>query len=269
MESEETRWVLPNLNSALKWCKVRNEHGLCCTLDILGENITSQKQAEQTKELIIDCAQVLDEMGLDAAIAVKLTNLGVMFNKNLAKKHLLEVFKETIDLNPNIELDMEGKPLVDFTMKTALECAENGYFVTLALQVYLDRTPDDIRNAIGHDITVRLVKGAYMGDTNDFQDIQKRFKLCFNTLLGTGKHFSIGTHDPELIEWVKDKVGDQKDLFEIGFLKGLDEKTKINLVNDGWAVTEYVPFGKDNKAYIKRRMNYVNRLELIGRKPML
>jgi proline dehydrogenase len=234
---------------------------------MLGEDITSEKRVEQTVESILHCAQVLDEMDLDAAIAVKLTNLGVAINKNLAKKHLLRIFNETTDLNTNIEIDIEGTPLIDFTLKIALECAEKGYHVTLALQAYLNRTIEDIKIAIENDITVRLVKGAYLGDTNNFKEIQGKFKTCFDILFGSGKHFSVGTHDPELVEWIKDKARDQMDLIEFGFLKGIADETKLNLVNDGWAVVEYVPYGIDSKAYITRRMRYLKSLKGEGRKP--
>lgn len=264
---DETRWALPDLNSALEWCKKRNDQGICCTIDILGEDISSEKRVEQTVESMFHCAQVLDKMDLDAAIAVKLTNLGVTINKTLAKKHLLRIFKETTDLNPNIEIDMEGTPLVDFTIETALECAEKNYHVTLALQAYLDRTIDDIKTVIENDVTVRLVKGAYIGDTNEFREIQNKFKACINRLFEFGNHFSAGTHDPELLKWITDKARNKMDLIEFGFLKGLAEETMLNLVNEGWAVVEYVPYGTDSKAYITRRLRYLKNLEKEGRKP--
>ena len=264
---DDSRWALPDLNSALKWCKDRNAQGICCTLDVLGEDISSEKHAEQTTETILYCSQVLNELDLDAAVSVKLSNLGVTNNKNSAKKHLLRILKETIDLNPNIEIDMEGTPLIDFTLQVALECAKENYYVTLALQAYLDRTIEDIETALDNDISIRLVKGAYIGDTNDFREIQDKFKTCFRTLFESDKHFSVGTHDLELIEWIKEIAKEQNDLFEFGFLMGLADETKLNLVHDGWAVVEYVPYGIDTKAYVTRRMRYLKTLENNGRKP--
>jgi hypothetical protein len=48
-------------------------------------------------------------------------------------------------------------------------------------------------------IRVRLVKGAYAGDTQDFEDIQTRFKNLMRVLADSEQDFCIGTHDPELI----------------------------------------------------------------------
>ena len=171
-------------------------------------------------------------------------------------------------MNVNIEIDMEGTPLVEYTINTALECANMGYHVSLALQAYLNRTMDDIKKVIEHDMTVRLVKGAYLGDTDDFVKIQNRFKRLTKLLIENGKHFAIGTHDPELIGWLMNNADNSKDIIEIGFLKGLGNETKLGLVRDGWAVCEYVPFGTDSRAYITRRVRYLKELERQERKPV-
>ena len=109
-----------------------------------------------------------------------------------------------------------------------------------------------------------------MGDTADFGKIQDMFKSCFNHLLDSDRYFSVGTHDPELFEWVKEQAEEQeqKDLFEFGFLKGLADEAKLELVSDGWQVSEYVPFGKDSKAYVKRRERYLKTLAAVGRTPV-
>jgi proline dehydrogenase len=268
MEQESFRWVLPDLNSALSWCKDRNNQGICCTLDVLGEDINTESEIEYSVESILNCARTLDNQNLDAAIAIKLTGLGALTDKKLAKRNISKLFNETSELRTNLELDMEGKPLVEFTIEIAFALVESGFPVTLALQAYLDRTPQDIKNAIDKDITIRLVKGAYMGDTDDFEKIQEMFKNCFNLLFDGNHFFSVSTHDPELLRWVKEKADGQKDIFEFGFLKGLADETKLELVKDGWQVSEYVPFGLDSTAYVMRRKRYLKTLAAVGRTPL-
>jgi proline dehydrogenase len=271
MNFESFRWSLPDQETALDWCRKRNKHGICCTLDILGEDVRSPKAAGIAIDAIISCAQEISKQDLDATLAVKLTSLGALFDKELVKKNIQQIYHETERLGVNIELDMEGTPLVEYTLQTALDLAERGYYVTLALQAYLDRTIDYIKTVIDKEISVRLVKGAYMGDTTDFEKIQDMFKSCFRLLLDSDRYFSVGTHDPELFEWVKSQAreNEQKDLFEFGFLKGLADETKLELVSDGWQVSEYVPFGKDSKAYVKRRLRYLEGLHRLGRSPLL
>ena len=54
---------------------------------------------------------------------------------------------------------------------------------------------------------------------------------------------SAATHDPEIIEWLKDKMRSRKNTIEFGFLKGLADRTKSELSEEGWKVAEYVPYG--------------------------
>jgi len=265
MRPDPFRWVLPDLNSALTWCKTRNDQGICCTLDVLGEDVKTEEQISQSIASILDCARILEENQLDAAIAIKPTSLGAIIDKTLARENIFKIYSETEEYNINLELDMEGTPLVEFTRETAKALAAEGYYVTLALQAYLDRTPDDIKTVLEQDITIRLVKGAYMGDTTDFGKIQEMYKNCFNALLAADQYFSVCTHDPEIIGWIMEQTNGQKEVFEFGFLKGLADETKLDLVKDGWQVSEYVPFGMDSKAYIMRRERYLKMLEAAGR----
>jgi proline dehydrogenase len=86
-------------------------------------------------------------------------------------------------------------------------------------------------------------------------------------LSATGIPFSIGTHDPGFLNWARTELADDKSSLEFGFLKGMSDETKISLVSDGWAVAEYVPFGRDANGYISRRLRYLRMLERLGRSP--
>ena len=148
MVSIEPLWVLPDIKSALAWCKARNKKGICCTLDVLGEDIKTEKQVEYSVESILNCARVLDQSGLDAGLAIKPSSLGAITDRKMAKRNIFQIFKETNDLNVNLEIDMEGTPLVDYTIELARALANKGYYVTLALQAYLHRTEKDIKTAL-------------------------------------------------------------------------------------------------------------------------
>jgi proline dehydrogenase len=140
--------------------------------------------------------------------------------------------------------------------------------VTLALQAYLDRTSTDIKKVIEKGINVRLVKGAYFGDTSNFVEIQSRFRKLVTILSESDVEFCVGTQDPELIEWVRGELINKSDKFEFGLLKGLGDKTKHLLVNEGWNVSEYVPFGSEISAYEMRRERYLKELYELGRLPV-
>jgi len=115
---------------------------------------------------------------------------------------------------------------------------------------------------------VRLVKGAYIGDHNDFATIQSKMQQYTEKLLSKQTLFSIGTHDPELIGWLKNRITKQKNLVEFGFLKGLADHTKIEMVSQGYQIAEYVPFDPEGDAYIMRRERYLDTLKQLSRSPV-
>ena len=264
----EDRWALTTWQDALKWCKDRNKENIRCTIDALGEDVNSNEQVINTVDNYIENAKTVRSKKIDASFALKLTALGANIDQKYCKQNLLKIYEEVNNkLSVGLEIDMEGTPFVDFTIETVLECANQKYPVTLALQAYLDRTMDDMNRAIENGIKVRLVKGAYFGNTEDFTEIQSRFRKLVEVLLESNVDFCIGTHDPELIEWVRGHCIENIDQIEFGLLKGLGDKTKLMLVNEGWKVSEYVPFGTEVEAYKFRRERYLKDLNDLGRLP--
>ena len=66
-----------------------------------------------------------------------------------------------------------------------------------------------------------------------------------------------GTHDDELIKWIRAYTSEQnipKDRFEIQMLYGLRENTMVNLTKLGYNARVYVPFGTDWFPYFSRRL---------------
>jgi len=76
-------------------------------------------------------------------------------------------------------------------------------------------------------------------------------------LLTSGIHHGIATHDDKIIEETKKfakQCGIAKDRFEFQMLLGIRPKFQQKLVNDGWKVRVYVPFGKSWLPYTYRRL---------------
>ena len=264
----EERWSLPNLQSAVRWCEERNAQGLRCILDVLGEYAKDKKQALRSVEAYLSCVRAIEEYSLDPSLALKLTSIGATFDLALCRKNVNTIANETASRNVGFEIDMEGRGLVSYTLDIALQCAQESVPPTLALQAYLDRTPSDLQKVIEHKIKPRIVKGTYVGDTVKFEDVQERFKALVEISIASGEPFSVGTHDPELIGWLKRKMENERDMMEFGFLKGLSDAAKTDLANAGWRVAEYVPFGSNKLAYEGRRLKYLRELDDLGRVPL-
>ena len=268
MAEFQERWSLPNLQSTVQWCLDRNLQGIRCIIDALGKYARDENQALKSVDAYISCIRAIKEHSLNASLTLKLTSIGATFDQALCRKNVQTIVNETSHHQVGFEIDMEGRNLVSYTLDIAMLYAQECEPLTLALQAYLNRTPHDLRQAIERKIRPRIVKGAYVGDTTEFKDIQERFKTLVEISVAKGGPFSVGTHDPELIGWLEREMENEKDQIELGFLKGLSDATKIDLANSGWNVAEYVPFGSSRSAYEARRLKYLRELHGLRRSPM-
>ena len=266
MNELDSRWALPDLQSAVAWCSRRNTQNIRCVIDVLGEYAREESQAAGSVEAYLAAAKAISNCRLASSLTVKLSALGALFDQERCRKNVGTIAREAARRGVGFEIDMEGQSLITYTIDVAAACAKKRR-VSLALQAYLDRSRDDVLRASESGITVRIVKGAYTGSTTDFADIQKRFKQLSKILCATATFFTVGTHNPDLIEWMTAKMEGKKDLIEFGFLKGLADRTKVTMAQEGWLVSEYVPFGENRTAYEARRRKYLKELESLGRIP--
>jgi proline dehydrogenase len=260
------RWALPNQDAALKWCANRNELGIRCTLDILGHISREEVQAKSSYDAYIDLTKEIVRRKLNASLSVKISTLGGTVNREMTKQFVGQLGDKCHKMGVEIELDMEGQRMVDLTLLLAEERARAGQPITVALQAYLNRTPRDVERMMDAGVKVRLVKGAYSGDLSDFNMIAEVYKDLVELLISYDRPFGVATHDPDVLEWVKNRIRD-KEILEFGFLMGLADTTKERLVAEGWKVAEYVPFGSNREGYEARRKIYLKKLDELGRLP--
>jgi len=264
---ERRRWILPDLASALDWTGERNARKVRCTLALTREYARTAEEARAGADGDLACIRGISSAGARASLSVKPSALGSLFDPETCRAHLLGITREARTSNIPLEIDMEGKGTVDLTLAAASACRREYPRVTVALQSYLDRTPGDLRRMVSEGIRVRLVKGAYLGDTADPGEIRRRTDDDARILKELGAPFSLGTHDPLLLDQIKREFGDSRDLVEFGFLMGLSDATKLRLAGEGWQVSEYVPYGQGGDAYVLRRQRYLRDLERSGLAP--
>lgn len=204
---------------------------------------------------------------MTSRVAVKTTTLGALFDRQLCMDYLVVMFESAFENKVEVEIDMESVPFVDFTVEAVGNCLAD-FPLTVTLQAYLDRSRNDLDTFLERDGSIRLVKGAYSGDINDFVEIQDRFLDLAEVLLFGRYPFKVGTHDPRLISWLREATDDKREKVEFQFLKGLGDETKLELAKEGWSVFEYVPYGPNGNAYESRRESYVEMLSNLGNSPV-
>jgi proline dehydrogenase len=261
----ERRWTCRDLNEAVARCRTRNGIGIRCSLHPLAEYAGERGQVDTAYGAYLGAIEAIEEGGANASIAVKLSALGLAFDDGLCRSIFASLLRKAREHEVVVEVDMEGRDMVARTLSITRASAREGHPLTLSLQAYLDRTEEDISAAISEGIAVRVVKGAYLGDTADFRKIQERFKGYAETAASLGGRFLIGTHDPDLISWAEQRFSRQE--LEFGFLMGLADETKRRLAKEGWQVAEYVPYGEAADAYTYRRERYLDDLIAAGRSP--
>jgi proline dehydrogenase len=263
----DTRWSLPDLGRAADWCSMRHGQGIHCTVAPLAEYANGRSQSDAAVTDLIRSIQVVAERVPDCTVSLKPTAMGILFDPGVYEQNLSAVLDEAEKNGIGLEIDMEGRDLVDVTLQSARKLAGE-YPVTVALQAYLDRTPADCGMCIREGIRVRLVKGAYLGDIRDFTGIRDRLRSLISLIGDSGENFSVGTHDPVILDWIRGESGIPRHQVELGFLMGLADQTKVRLAGEGWDVSEYVPFGTGGTAYRKRREHYLALLDQAGRMPL-
>ncbi len=267
MTGDRARWCCEDLNEAIELAAKRNKQGIRCIIDPLGELAKDPVSADEALSAAVQTIEAIASLGLHASIALKPTALGAAYDLDECLARAKELTRLAWKEDIAVELDMETRKYVDETLRMAIVLREDGQGpLSIALQAYLYRTPMDARRMDRIGAKVRLVKGAYAGDMDDFDGIISAMLDNIDLLERMGRPFSIGTHDPRVIERIWKDRG-LKGVMEVGMLKGLGDETKVKLAGKGWSVAEYIPYGKDSYAYVTRRENYLRNLSNLGFEP--
>ncbi|HEV3472899.1 MAG TPA: proline dehydrogenase family protein [Actinomycetota bacterium] len=249
------------LEDAIEVIKDLNGRGIGGILDLLGEGVTDPAGAQAAADEYRDSIKRIDETGVDTTVSVKLTQLGLAFDKGACIDHLRRLAAEAQAIDTYIEIDMEQSDYVFDTIDVYRMLSSDFPQLRLAMQSYLRRTPVDLETMAGLKPKVRLVKGAYAEPENlAFQkshEIRAQYRFLTQWLFERGTDPGIATHDHRLIEHAQRVArarGVDKQGFEIQMLYGIRRDLQEQLARDGYRVRVYVPFGSAWYPYLMRRM---------------
>jgi len=236
--------------------------GLLLTLDYLGESVGSAAEASAAAAEYVSIIEKIVASGVERNISLKLTQLGLDVDRATAVDNMRRIL-EPADANGFfVRIDMENSPYTDATLGILETLWQQGHRnVGTVIQSCLKRSPDDIRTLNGRGIRVRLVKGAYKEPREVAHqrksEVDAAFVELMQTLLDEGTYPAIATHDPDMIDATKvyaASKGYAKDRFEFQMLYGIRRDLQLALVNEGYRMRVYVPFGKQWYPYFMRRL---------------
>ncbi|MDX1624600.1 MAG: proline dehydrogenase family protein [Gemmatimonadota bacterium] len=257
-----TRFVAgESREEALAVARELNEEGVLVSLDLLGENVTDRDRAAGFRDAYVELVGGIGAAGVDANISIKLSMLGLDIEQALARDHVITILQAAAEHDTWVRIDMEGSPYTQMTLEVFHEVFEEHPNVGVVIQSMLRRSRDDVERLIDVGARVRLVKGAYKEPAplafQEKERVNEEFDRLAERLLDDGVSPAIATHDQDRIDHALRYVTDRgipADRFEFQFLYGMRRKTRRSLVERGYRMRVYVPFGEEWLPYFTRRL---------------
>lgn len=237
-----------------------NNQGMSVTFDNLGEFISDKSEATKEKNNILKMIQAVQDKGASAHPSVKLSQIGLHIDEEFCYQNIREIIEAAKKTDMFVNLDMENYESKGPSMRILDKLLEEFDNVGTVIQAYFYDAKKDVRKY--KDQRIRLVKGAYKEPTTlayqSKNDIDQSFFEIIKTHLVEGEGFtSIATHDHNIIEKSIRFIETQnisKDKFEFQMLYGFRKEYQEELVERGYNMCVYVPFGTDWYAYFMRRL---------------
>lgn len=253
------KWIAGNtMDEALKYARDANEKGMNAILNRLGEHMVSEDQIDSTVSEYLSLVSGMRKAKVSGGISVKPTQVGMAKDPGECVANLEKIIMEALRSQSFVWIDMESSEYTSDTIGAYLGLFEKYERVGLAVQANLKRTEDDIAKLLSRGAKIRLVKGAYRESArNAFKtrhEVDASYKRLTAMLFLEGNEFAIATHDSVMINHAINLAREHERKFEFQMLKGIRDELKPSLVKEGFAVSEYIPYGTNWLPYSIRRL---------------
>lgn len=268
METSPTAWRLSSrfiagqtLEQALAICRRIYNDGLTVTLDPLGENVTSVKEANSSRDEALQALDALGASGFEPNVSIKPSQFGMDLDESLCLDNVALAVRQAAARGGFVRVDMESSAYTERTIRLVSDLHARYGSVGAVIQAYLRRSEQDIDSLNEQGVRVRLCKGAYLEPpTMAFEhkpDVDQNFVHLMKKLLDRGTYPAIATHDERMIAQTCAYAASKKiapDRFEFQMLYGIRRYLQRRLAADGFRVRLYVPYGQAWYPYFMRRL---------------
>ena len=247
------------LAEGIEAAKKLNRQGMKVSLDLLGEEVNSADEVEAALASYVACLDEMAASSIDGNVSIKLTQLGLAFDPDLARATLDRLADSASSLGLTVTIDMEDSTYTEETVDIYADAQPRHGNLGLALQAYLHRTSDDLLRLMPLGGHLRLCKGAYVEpEAVAFQstsEVDAAFARLLNVLMGSEDVTpAVATHDPQLIDLARQLAHQRRRPFEFQMLYGVRPQAQVKLVAAGYPVRIYVPYGSRWYPYLVRRL---------------
>jgi proline dehydrogenase len=270
------------------------ERGFGVSLDYLGESVSSREEARAAADTYVELlGRIGSDPALreKVNVSVKLTQMGQDiraagqgesrgqggwpkpergatpdneddWDETFLRSNVSRILDAAREHDIFVRFDMEGTPHTQRTLDFFRSLWDEGYTnIGIVLQSYLYRSEHDALQANLLGARVRLCKGAYKEPGQyafqDKKDVDANFVKLMKVLLSDGVYPGIATHDEAMIDATRDHSRD-RDLppsgWEFQMLYGIRRDLQHQLLDEGYNLRVYVPFGEAWYPYLMRRL---------------
>jgi len=254
-----------------------NQADMMASFDHLGEHVTNAEEAIQATDTYIEILEQLNETKVKANCSLKLSQLGLALDFDLALSNMRCIATRAREFGIMVRIDMEDSSTVDDTLRLQRILRDESLTnIGLVIQAYLYRSEKDVQGLLEVGSKIRLCKGAYNEPasvafpkkSNVDENFDMLSAMMIDAALAQGNVpgskdgrqpplTAVGTHDDRRIEFARNhakEVGLPKSALEFQMLYGIRNDLQAALVEAGYPVRIYVPYGTQWYPYFMRRL---------------
>ncbi len=251
-----------SIDHAIQTGRDLQSRGFLLTLDYLGESVATVEAADAATREYLRLLDIIVASGIERNISLKLTQLGLDVDRATCLDNLRRILERGGLHDFFVRVDMENSPYTDVTLDIVDTLWRYDYrCLGVVLQSYLYRSESDLERVLLLGARVRLVKGAYHEPKSvAYQtrgEVNAAFVRMMKALLDRGHYPAIATHDPEMINATLAYATERRiasDRFEFQMLYGIRRDLQNSLLQGGYRVRVYLPFGQQWFPYFMRRL---------------
>ncbi len=240
--------------------RLRDEKTLV-TLDYLGENVRSIEEARASRDVYLRSLEGLNGLCPGATVSIKPSQFGLELSPEACRENVAQLVERAAAAGTRVEIDMEGSGATDRTLDLVREMHGRFRAVRAVIQAYLRRSEADIAALSAAGIPVRLCKGAYKEPPSvafaKKTEVDANYVRLMKQMLDTGTYPAIASHDEAILNEALRYVGERgygAERFEFQMLYGIRRDLQKKLVEKGFRLRLYVPYGNAWYPYFMRRL---------------
>ncbi len=265
------RWVAgTRIADALRTAERLRSRRMGVCIDYLGEHEHDPKRIVQNLREYLQLIAAIRKRKLDAAISVKLTELGLAVGFREAEKNFILLMLAAHKARVGVWIDMEGSQYTEDTVRLYLLFHQRFPDLAITIQANLRSSYRHLQHLLRHKAKVRLVKGAYKEPRTvahqTWGEVNRNYMRLLTLLFQKGNEFAIATHDRGMVLAALTLQKKYRKRIEFQVLLGVRESLRRELIEKKAPVRVYVPYGMKWKPYLRRRLRERRRDLFFGKR---